>query len=359
MISFASPNSGLLEAISTLPLSIELHRPGTFIRQQCDALHRAGQTIAIELDPLVVALRYDALERRELPVDHSRDEQASTDVEEEVVFATLVADIPLTLVRATGQVPGGSCAADDTFLLCARGSLAFALCLLPRHGNQRQAVPVGRYQAHRIGSLDEQCAVQKISGVFAGDRELGLRHHVLQHIPWKRGGVFTTAVRQRRKVFARQGLHPRVEPIGGDLDAVLVLFDPDVSVRQRLDDLVELLGRQRQRARLGDRRRTAASQADFQIRREQLDLFSSASISTLARIGIVFLRSTMPWNNCSSRNRSALRTTSSISAEPRGEEAPEARLSLLEKRRNREQRIITRKRRCGNHNLGLLVLAYV
>ena len=37
-----------------------------------------------------------------------------------------------------------------------------------------------------------------------------------------------------------------------------------------------------------------------------------ASISTFARIGIVFFRSTIPWNNCSSLSRSFLRTTSSM-----------------------------------------------
>ena len=37
-----------------------------------------------------------------------------------------------------------------------------------------------------------------------------------------------------------------------------------------------------------------------------------ASISTLARIGIVFFRSTMPWKSCSSRRSSVLPTTSSI-----------------------------------------------
>ena len=36
--------------------------------------------------------------------------------------------------------------------------------------------------------------------------------------------------------------------------------------------------------------------------------------STCARIGIVFLRSTMPWKSCSSRRSSFFRTTSSICA---------------------------------------------
>ena len=42
-----------------------------------------------------------------------------------------------------------------------------------------------------------------------------------------------------------------------------------------------------------------------------------ASNSTFARIGIVFLRSTMPWNSCSSLSRSNLRTTSSMVSCPR------------------------------------------
>jgi hypothetical protein len=66
-------------------------------------------------------------------------------------------------------------------------------------------------------------------------------------------------LRQRREVLARQRLHPRVEAIGRDLHAVLVLLDPDVGLRQRLDDLVELLGRQRQRPPFVTTRRTGCA----------------------------------------------------------------------------------------------------
>ncbi len=38
----------------------------------------------------------------------------------------------------------------------------------------------------------------------------------------------------------------------------------------------------------------------------------AASMSTFARIGIVFFRSTMPWKSCNSRKRSVFRTTSSM-----------------------------------------------
>ena len=79
---------------------------------------------------------------------------------------------------------------------------------------------------------------------------------------------------QRRKVFARQRLHPRVEPIGRDLDAALVFGDADVGLRQRLDDLVELLRRQRQRSALRDRRRALAAQPDLEIGGEKLHLLA-------------------------------------------------------------------------------------
>ena len=49
-----------------------------------------------------------------------------------------------------------------------------------------------------------------------------------------------------------------------------VFLDPHVRFRQRLDDLVQLLRRQRQRPAFGDRRRALAAQPHFEIRREQL-----------------------------------------------------------------------------------------
>ena len=75
-----------------------------------------------------------------------------------------------------------------------------------------------------------------------------------------------------REVLAGQRLHARVEPVGRDFDAALVLFDPDVGVRQRLDDFVELLRRQRERAALRDRRRARAPQPNLEIRGQKLDV---------------------------------------------------------------------------------------
>ena len=56
----------------------------------------------------------------------------------------------------------------------------------------------------------------------------------------------------RGKSSRGHGLEARLEALGRDLDAALVLLDADVGVRQRLDDLEELLGGQRQRPGLGD-----------------------------------------------------------------------------------------------------------
>ena len=117
-------------------------------------------------------------------------------------------------------------------------------------GDQRQAMAVGGDQAHRVGPQHEQRAVQEIPRVFAGDRKLRLRDHLLDGAARQRRARRAAGFGQRRKILARQRLHPRVEPIGGDLHAALVFGDADVGVGQRLDDLVELLRRQRQRSGL-------------------------------------------------------------------------------------------------------------
>ena len=63
-----------------------------------------------------------------------------------------------------------------------------------------------------------------------------------------------------------------------------------------------------------------------------------ASIRTLARMGIVFLRSTMPWKNCSSRSRSALLTESSMRVLP---QKAEQKLNL----RDRTGRLVPERSR--------------
>jgi len=56
-----------------------------------------------------------------------------------------------------------------------------------------------------------------------------------------------------------------------------------------------------------------------------------ASNSTLARIGIVFLRSTMPWNSCSSLSRSNFADDSSMVSCPPGERPLTRRIPSVKK----------------------------
>ena len=134
--------------------------------------------------------------------------------------------------------------------------------------DQRQAMPVGRHERQALRLQHELGAVEEIPRVLTGDRELRLRDHLAHGRARQRRPRLAAHIRQRRKILARQRLHPRVETVRRDLDAVLVLLDPDVRFRQRLDDLVELLRRQRQRAAFGDRRLTPAAQRDFEIGRQ-------------------------------------------------------------------------------------------
>ncbi len=128
---------------------------------------------------------------------------------------------------------------------------------------------VGGDEAHRVGPQHELRAVQKVARVLAGDRELRLRDHFLERSARQRRARRTARVWQRRKILARQRLHPRIEAVGRDLHAALVLRDADVGFRQRLHDLEKLLRGQRERAAFGDRRRALAAQSDLEIGREK------------------------------------------------------------------------------------------
>jgi hypothetical protein len=131
---------------------------------------------------------------------------------------------------------------------------------------------IGCHEAQRVRTKDEKCAIEKIAGVFTSDGELGLRDHLPERFPRKHRAVSTSRIRKAGKILSRQRLHPRVEAICRNLDAVLVFLDPYVGLGQRLDDLEQLLRRQRERSPFGDRGRALAPKPDLQIRREQLDL---------------------------------------------------------------------------------------
>ena len=131
---------------------------------------------------------------------------------------------------------------------------------------------VGRHQAHAVRLEDEQRAVQVIPRVLAGDREHGLGDHLLDRLARQRRDQLADDG-QLRKVVSRQRREVRLEALGSNRHARPVLLDANVGLGQRLDDLEQLLGRQRQRARLGQALRHAGTaQAYVEIGRNQLDL---------------------------------------------------------------------------------------
>src|SRR5262245_58987966 len=71
-------------------LEDHLDRARSLVRENRDAAHGLRQAIALELDALVVAFRNDLLVGGKLPVDHSRDEEPGTNLEEEMILASLV-----------------------------------------------------------------------------------------------------------------------------------------------------------------------------------------------------------------------------------------------------------------------------
>ena len=206
-------------------VDLELHRARSFVRQQRHALHRARQPLAIELDGLVVALRNDALVGRKLPVDHPRDQHAAADFEEQVVLAALELNVALALGEQLAELEQRLLRKDDADFLRRRQSRA-------RTSTSARRCPSVATSVRLLRLQHELRAVQEIPRVFSGDRELRLRDHLLDRRSRQRRACRAADIRQRRKVFARQRLHPRVEPIGRDFHAVLVLFDSNVCLGQ-------------------------------------------------------------------------------------------------------------------------------
>src|SRR6185436_1979453 len=99
-------------------------------------------------------------------------------------------------------------------------------------------------------------------------------HHFLETGPGQLNRRAATSFRKRWKVLARQRLHSRIEAIGSHFDAALVFDNLDVCFRQRLDDLVELLCRKRERTTFGDSRMASTAKSHLEIRREQLHLLA-------------------------------------------------------------------------------------
>src|SRR4029453_5642439 len=94
----------------------------------------AGQPIAIELDAFVVALRDDPFERRGRARDSPGDQQPPTDLEEQMVLATLVLDVTVALGEQPPELEQSLARQDDADFLVG---FAFYLRLVTRHADER------------------------------------------------------------------------------------------------------------------------------------------------------------------------------------------------------------------------------
>jgi hypothetical protein len=98
----------------------------------------------------------------------------SADVEKQVIFSTLVVDVFFAVNEETTELAEGFLRQDRLDLVRILLTLSVA-----RHADEGKAMPVGRHETHLVRLQDEEGAIQKITGVFAGDRKLRLGDHLL------------------------------------------------------------------------------------------------------------------------------------------------------------------------------------
>ena len=188
-----------------------------------------------------------------------------------MILAALVVNVSLTLDQQPAKLEQRFLRKNDLHFL-----VVFNLIVSTRSvdSHQSKAVAIGRHEAHRLPTEHEQRAVEKIPRVLSSDCKLRFLDHLPQLRARQHRAASPAGLGQCGKVLARQCLHPRVETIGRNLDAVLVLLDSDVRFRQRLDDLVELLRRKRQRTALRNRCLTLAPECDLEIGRKHAHLIT-------------------------------------------------------------------------------------
>src|SRR6185436_12175652 len=134
--------------------------------------------LPLEFNRLVVSLGYNALIGRKLAVDHSRYQHPSPDLEKQMILAALKLHVSLALEQELAQLEERLLRQDHAYFL------AHTTCVIRRY--QCQPMSVGRHERDAVWLQHELRAVQKIARVFAGNRKLCLRDHLLQHTSRKR-----------------------------------------------------------------------------------------------------------------------------------------------------------------------------
>src|SRR5450759_1266718 len=223
-----------------------------------NALKRVHQPFALELHQFVVALRYHALERGELPLVHTRDEHPIADREEQVVLLALVLDVAVHIDQQPSQFRHGLLRQDDPNLFGRAITLALGL-------HERQSVTIGGNKRKLPRAGHEEHAVEVVAGVVARGREVRARDHLAEKGCRQRQARLPGRMRQRRIILRRHRLDARVETVGRNFHAGLVLLDADLGLRKHADDLEKLLRRQRDFAALRHRRGALAAQRHLEV----------------------------------------------------------------------------------------------
>ena len=174
---------------------------------------------------------------------------------------------------------------------------------------QRQTMSVGRHARSSFADSFEQHAVEVIAHVLLRHREMRLVEQPLEVLLRHAERLLGVDFLDRRKLGRRQGRQREAALAAPGRHALAFERQRDLGAfRQRAADVEQLAARHRDL--------TAALHVDVR-RRDELDFEIGAVIeslppfaasSTLARIGIVCLRSTTPITACSGRqDRFALR----------------------------------------------------
>src|SRR5262249_5878037 len=132
---------------------LKLDGPGALVRQQGHALDGIGQPIPLEFNVLVVGLGNDALVRRKLAIDHSRDQSSLTDIKEEVVLALLKSNLVVSFRKEPAKLTQRLLGQDRPFFLTLLGGLEFraivpVIAPVSGNSNECETMSVSCHQTH-------------------------------------------------------------------------------------------------------------------------------------------------------------------------------------------------------------------
>jgi len=131
--------------------------------------------------------------------------RAVADLEEQMVFAALVADVSLAVHEEFAELPERFSRENRANVLpFLPGLRASALRTIDRH--ERQSMAIGRHQAHRRRAQDEQRAIEEEPRVFARNGKLRFCHHLADR------GMRQNCARRTTRLAVRRSAPPPLAP---------------------------------------------------------------------------------------------------------------------------------------------------